>query len=154
MAYGPLDCAIYDVQLAPYATDERDLAKLHMARLQELGLGGSLLLFDCWYPSAAFLSDTLRAGFSFVMRVRTKWNLQVDAVENEGWITLSHEGREFTVRVLKVALSSGEIETLLTNLSEEQIPLAQAATLYFKRWAIETAFDTNSSWRIFLARQR
>lgn len=46
LAYGPLDHAIYDCQIAPYATDERDLAKLHMARLQELGLKGSLLLFD------------------------------------------------------------------------------------------------------------
>ena len=38
LAYGPLDHAIYDCQIAPYATDERDLAKLHMARLQQLGL--------------------------------------------------------------------------------------------------------------------
>ena len=31
-AYGPLDHAIYDCQLAPYATDERDLAVRHMER--------------------------------------------------------------------------------------------------------------------------
>ena len=41
--YGPLDQAIYDCRIAPYAADERDLAKLHMTRLLELGLGGSLL---------------------------------------------------------------------------------------------------------------
>ena len=41
--YGPLDQAIYDCGIAPYAADERDLAKLHMTRLLELGLGGSLL---------------------------------------------------------------------------------------------------------------
>ena len=145
MAYGPLDHAIYDCQIAPYATDERELAKLHMIRLQELGLGGSLLLFDRWYPSAAFLNHTLKAGFSFVMRVREKWNLQVDAIESEGWVRLSHEGEEFSVRVLKVPLSSGEMETLLTNLDEKQLPLSQAATLYFKRWSIETAFDTLKS---------
>jgi len=52
-----------------YAADERDLAKLHMKRLLESGLGGSLLLFDRGYPSAAFLSHTLTAGFAFVMRV-------------------------------------------------------------------------------------
>ena len=33
LAYGPLDHAIYDCRIAPYAADERDLAKLHMARL-------------------------------------------------------------------------------------------------------------------------
>lgn len=145
MAYGPLDQAIYDCQIAPYATDERDLAKLHMTRLLELGLGGSLLLFDRGYPSAAFLDHTLTAGFSFVMRVREKWNLQADAIKNEGWITVAHEGREFPVRVLKVLLSTGETETLLTNLDESQLPLSQAAQVYFKRWAIETAFDTLKS---------
>ncbi len=81
LAYGPLDHAVYDCQIAPYATDERDLAKLHMARLKELGLGGSLPRLDRWYPSKQFLADTLDAGFSFVMRVRKKWNLDVDAVD-------------------------------------------------------------------------
>ena len=145
MAYGPLDHAIYDCQIAPYATDERDLAKLHMARLQQLGLGNSLLLFDRWYPSAAFLDDTRKAGFSFVMRVREKWNLQADRIKSEGWIRLSHDGEEFSVRVLKVSLPSGETETLLTNLDENQLPVSQAAELYFRRWAIETAFDTLKS---------
>ena len=145
LAYGPLDHAIYDCQIAPYATDERDLAKLHMARLQQLGLKGSLLLFDRWYPSASFLCYTIDAGFFFVMRVREKWNLQVDAVKTEGWITLSHENRNFTVRVLKVTLSNGETETLLTNLNQEQLPWGQAAQLYFKRWGIETAYDTLKS---------
>ncbi len=145
MAYGPLDQAIYDCRIAPYAADERDLAKLHMKRLLELGLGGSLLLFDRGYPSAAFLSHTLTAGFSFVMRVREKWNLQSDAIEDEGWITVSYEGKQFPVRVLKVPLSTGDTETLLTNLDETQLPFSQAAHLYFKRWAIETAFDTLKS---------
>jgi len=39
LAYGSLDHAVYDCQIAPYATDERDLAKRHMARPKELGLG-------------------------------------------------------------------------------------------------------------------
>ena len=145
LAYGPLDHAIYDCQIAPYATDERDLARLHMARLQQLGLKGSLLLFDRWYPSASFLSYTMDAGFFFVMRVREKWNLQVDAVKTEDLVMLSHENQDFTVRVLKVTLSSGETETLLTNLNQEQLPREQAAQLYFKRWGIETAYDTLKS---------
>lgn len=145
LAYGPLDQAIYDCQIAPYATDERDLAKKHMARLLELGLGGSLLLFDRWYPSKAFIAHTLDAGFSFVMRVREKWNLQADAVKTQGWVTLSHEGREYRVRVLKVVLSNGGTETLLTNLGQKQLPIRCAARLYFKRWGIETAYDTLKS---------
>lgn len=145
LAYGPLDHAIYDCQIAPYATDERELAKLHMARLKELGLQGSLLLLDRWYPSKKFLSYTIDAGFSFVMRVRRKWNLDVDAVDGDGWVTLWQDGHAMSVRVIKLVLSSGETEILLTNLSEEALPAAEAGELYFKRWGIETAYDTLKS---------
>lgn len=141
LAYGPLDHAVYDCRIAPYGTDERELAKLHLARLQELGLGGSLLLFDRWYPSKEFLAYTLDTGFSFVMRVRRKWNLDVDAIQHEGWVTLSHDGCRLRVRVIKVALSNGEVETLLTNLTGKELPAREAGELYFKRWGIETAYD-------------
>lgn len=144
LAYGPLDHAIYDCQLAPYAADERDLAKRHISRLQELGLGGSLLLFDRWYPSAEFLAHLQNAGFFYVMRVRKKWNLQVDAVQTEGQVTLSYENQEFQVRVLKVEIPGGT-ETLLTNLSEARLPRECAAELYFKRWGVESTFDTLKS---------
>ncbi len=68
------------VSWPPYATDERDLAIRNMERLTELGLTGSLLLLDRWYPPKAFIAQTLNMGFSFVMRVREKWNLEVDQI--------------------------------------------------------------------------
>ena len=145
LAYGPLDHAIYDCQLAPYATDERDLAIKHMERLKELELTGSLLLLDRWYPSKAFLAYTLNAGFFFVMRVREKWNLEVDQIKTQGKVTLSHDGQTFTIRVLKIPLAIGETETLLTNLNQKQLPIRNAGELYFKRWGIETAYDTLKS---------
>lgn len=145
LAYEPLDGTIYDCQIASYDTDERTLAKLHIQRLLELGMKGSLLLFDRWYPSKEFIAHTLNAGLSFVMRVRDKWNLEVDAIRTQGWVTLKHEGKLFRVRVLKVKLSSGETETLLTNLNQKQLPIAQAGELYFKRWGVEVAYDLMKS---------
>ena len=145
LAYGPLDHAIYDCQLASYATDERDLAIRHMERLTELGLTGSLLLLDRWYPSKAFIAQTLNMGFFFVMRVREKWNLEVDQIKTQGKVTISHDGQVFSIRVLKIRLSSGETETLLTNLNQKQMPIRNAGELYFKRWGIETAYDTLKS---------
>ncbi len=47
--------------------------------------------------------------------------------------------------MLKVALPNGETETLLTNLGQKQLPIRYAARLYFKRWGIETAYDTLKS---------
>ena len=79
------------------------------------------------------------------MRVREKWNLQVDAVKPEDWVTLSHENKDFSVRVLKVTFSNGATETLPINLQQKQLPLVQAAQLYFKRWGVEPAHDTLKS---------
>ncbi len=116
-----------------------------LARLKDLGLGGSLLLLDRWYPSKHFIVQTLDAGFSFVMRVRRKWNRDVDAVDGDGWVSLCHDGCTLRIPVIKVALSNGEFETSRTNLTEELLPFAEAGELYFKRWGIETAYDTLKS---------
>jgi hypothetical protein len=141
IAYGPLDHVIYDCRLDQYAKDERDLAKLHVDRLLELGLGGSLLLFDRWYPSAEFIAFLYQRGFHFVMRVRRKWNLEADAVKTQDKIILTHDGLEYTIRVLKVTLPTGEVETLVTSLNQKQLPIRKAANLYWRRWAVETSCD-------------
>ena len=60
-------------------------------------------------------------------------------------MTISQKGQVFTVRVLKIHLSSGETETLLANLNQKQLPIHNAGELYFKRWGIETAYDTLKS---------
>ena len=133
------------VSWPPYATDERDLAIRHMERLTKPGLTGSLLLPDRWYPSRAFIAQTLNMRFSFVMRVREKWNLEVDQIKTQGKVTISQKGRVFTVRVLKIRLSSGETETLLTNLNQKQLPIRNPGELYFKRWGVETAYDALKS---------
>ncbi|MDG0814371.1 transposase [Cohnella rhizosphaerae] len=45
------------------------------------------------------------------------------------------------VRVVKVELSSGETEILLTNVNAEELSYEACKPLYFKRWGIETRFD-------------
>jgi hypothetical protein len=145
VAFGPLDNFVYDCRIDRYDKDERDLAKQHIERLLELGMGNSLLLFDRWYPSAEFIGYVLEKGFSFVMRVRRKWNLEVDAIRTQGRISVTHGDITYSIRVLKVRLDTGETETLLTNLSQKQLPIKKARRLYFKRWGIETGYDALKS---------
>jgi hypothetical protein len=141
MAFGPLDHAIYDFRIDRYEKDERELAMMHVERLTELGLQGSLLLFDRGYPSAAFIAFLQDRGFHFVMRVREKWNREADSVETQRWIKIVHNGKEYPVRVLKIKLKTGETETLLTTLNQKQLPIRKAGKLYFKRWRVEIAND-------------
>lgn len=141
VAYGPLDHVIYDCRIDRYEKDERELAKQHVERLCELGLRVSLLLFDRWYPSAEFIAFLYENGFPFVMRARSKWNLKADNVETDDLISITHNGKTYPVRVMKIFLPTGEIETLLTSLDQEQLPLSDAGALYFKRWGVETSYD-------------
>jgi hypothetical protein len=145
VAFNPLDHFVYDCRIDRYDKDERVLAKQHIERLLELGMGHSLLLFDRWYPSADFIGYVLEKGFSFVMRVRRKWNLEADAIKTQGKITITCGGRAHRIRVLKIRLDSGDVETLLTNLSRKQLPIGKAGALYFKRWSIETGYDALKS---------
>jgi hypothetical protein len=57
------------------------------------------------------------------------------------WVVLDFEGACYKVRVIKVKLDSGEIETLLTNVDEQTLPCNQAGELYFKRWRIEVKLE-------------
>jgi hypothetical protein len=141
IAFDPFNKAIYDCQIDRYDTDERVLAKAHIQRLMELDMCGSLLLFDRWYPSAEFVSHLYETGFNFVMRVRNKFNIEADSIQKQGWINLSYNGKEYPVRVLKITLETGEIETLFTSLNQEKLAIGDAGQLYFERWKVETAYD-------------
>lgn len=44
--------------------------------------------------------------------------------------------------MVRVILKSGEVETLITNLSENEFSINGFLNLYFLRWCIETTYDT------------
>jgi hypothetical protein len=141
IAYGPMDHVVYDCCIDRYGTDERDLAKEHVRRLAELGLKGSILLHDRFYPSAEYIAFLVESGFHFVMRLRKNFSMAADSYKSQGWINPEHNGKSYPVRVLKVKLDTGETETLITSLHQLQLPVRKAGALYFERWKVETAYD-------------
>lgn len=44
-------------------------------------------------------------------------------------------------RLLKIELDTGELEYLITNLTEKEVKYEQMSELYYKRWEIEKSFD-------------
>jgi hypothetical protein len=145
IAFGPLDQIVYDCRINHYSTDERTLAKAHVQRLTELGLQGSILLHDRYYPSAEYIAFLYESGYHFVMRLRKNINPVADAYKTQGWINPVHNGKTYPVRVLKVMLETGETETLITSLNQKQLPIRKAGDLYYERWKIEVAYDTIKS---------
>ena len=67
--------------------------------------------------------------------------MEVDEIKTQSWIEISRDDVTYKVRVLKIKLSTGETETLLTSLNQKTLPIAKAGELYFKRWGIETSYD-------------
>ena len=135
--YDVLNDFLMDVTLDKAGTSERALAVGHMEILRTIAPSEKkLLIFDRGYPSAGLIEELSERGLHFLMRVRTKWNCDVDAISKKGQVVLANG---YTVRVVKFKLSSGDEETLITDLFE--LPHEAFRELYFKRWPIETKYD-------------
>jgi hypothetical protein len=86
---------VVDARLEPLAVDERTLAGEHIRKLTEIGTSGKeLILFDRGYPSMELIGQLFEAGIDFVMRVREKFDLGIDALGmGDHRVTLEKGGR-------------------------------------------------------------
>lgn len=124
----------------------------------------SITLFDRGYPSYAliYLMNNQEAPRRFLMRCKAGFNKEVKqflqsrknskviklspttaaiaTLREQGYIVTAET--TITVRMVKVKLSSGEVEVLLTNLYDEKLFTTEDLKyLYGLRWAIETTYS-------------
>ena len=138
LLYDVLNDFVVDAVIGRAGASERDFALGHMEKLRDIRPGvEKLLIFDRGYPSAALIHELDVQGLHFLMRVKSKWNREID--ETTAADSLVKVNEVTTIRVVKFQLPSGETETLVTNLFN--LTLEEFPALYFKRWAIETKYD-------------
>ena len=145
VAHDPLNEWILDGSLNPYGTNERDAAKANISAVCELPLRfrvKNLFIMDRGYPSKEFIAWLSDNKHKFLMRVRNKFSSDIDFAESNGIVSLTWESKTYSVRAIKVKLDTGEIETLITNLKKNELNSEDAGALYFKRWDIETKFNS------------
>lgn len=155
-------CVLYDVLnkigiggvLSSTDTDERVQAKELLPYCGE----NDVLIYDRGYASFDFMYDHYQNNIDFVMRLRLDFNNVVkDFVKSpsKSEIVIFKPGKntnikdkdydkneEITVRLLKIVLSTGEIEILATSLLDKnKYPNHFFKSLYFERWKIETYYD-------------
>jgi hypothetical protein len=134
-----------DGGLYPYGTCERDAARNQFAAMDALpsqkGID-NLYINDRGYPSKELFAEMIDSGRFFLMRVRRKFNKDFDLVSKKEKVDFSHNGKEYAVRVFNITLDSGEKEILVTNLPKKHLKYKEAGELYFKRWGIETKFNS------------
>lgn len=128
----------------------------------------ALTIYDRGFPSftAFYLHLEQEETRHFVMRCKNAWNKEVKAFTSSALdsqiVTLKATDKAIdellkhgykitratsvTVRLVKVVLKDGTIETLITSLLDEQeYPVSLFADLYFKRWGIETNYSAKKN---------
>lgn len=133
---------LVDALITRYDTDERTLATKHIEALKEYGLQNDLVLFDRGYPSRDLIAYMYENGVNFLMRVSGSFIKEVNNVkENEEVVEYRYEGKIYKLRVLKITLKTGEIETLISSIMDKSFTTEDFKALYLKRWSIEVKYN-------------
>lgn len=140
MLYDPLNDIILDTQTLRGACDERAAIPAHLERLEKISQTPALLLFDRGYPSKELMLRLSHQGSKFLMRCSKAFRQDFNEATSGDWFEIRIKNDRCNIRVIKVALPSGETELLLTNLQQQLLPCEEAGALYFQRWAIEEKF--------------
>jgi len=156
MLYDVADGQTLHNLIVPFEVGERDCAHLHLAHLP----ADSLTLFDRGYPGHWLFALFEQQRRHFLMRLPCGYNAQVKQFLRSGkaeetlFFAASHPearlfcteagvdpGAQVKLRLVRVELSSGKSEVLLTSLLDRQaFPAELFADLYHRRWGIETDY--------------
>lgn len=137
---------VLDASLAHCLTGERALAKKHLDKLQEFHFSEKpLILFDRGYYSHEMFNYLVDSGYKCLMRIKQNYTSLTSAEVNDAFIDLDKiHGK---IRVIKVVLSTNEVEYLVTNVMETDITPEMFKELYHKRWKIELKYyELKEQW--------
>lgn len=148
--YDPLGKIVLDGQIAKRKSYEGDLAKKHLEHTKE----GDILITDRGYSSYYWFALLLSLKRNFIARCTESFLKPVNEFfasdETDKIVTLrapsgkinmaKKEGLplEIKVRLVKVILSTGEVEVLATSLTDhKEFPHEDFKELYNLRWGVE-----------------
>ena len=130
-------------QIGSLEISERTFAVHNLEYFSKGFDNNDIVIFDRGYPSIKIISLLSEINCKYLMRLqRYVFKGVNDNASNDFRINISFKKQSYSVRVIKVTLNSGETETLITNLSEDEFKAKDFKSLYFMRWSVETAFDT------------
>ncbi len=152
--YDVLNGLAIDSILSHCRSSEQNLAIDHLKHVN----AGDLLLFDRGYPSYEYLASIAQRSADYVGRCSRGSFKQAQVMFKDDTITslvttikpnpslskkkLKELGlpQKLTVRFIRVILSTGEVEVLVTSLLDESITPDIFKELYYLRWGIETYY--------------
>jgi len=152
--YDVLNKFVIDGRLFPLLTGESKLALEHL----KLSTKGDLIIYDRGYPSFNLIYEHYERGIDFLIRTKADFNnvtckfyesgLSTDNVKMYPGRNIKLSDKPYIrstykeVRLVRVELSSGDNEILITSLRDtEKYPDSAFKNLYFLRWGVETFYD-------------
>lgn len=160
--YDVVNNMMVDSQITKYKTSERELARKNVEEmLQLLGEQKKIIIFDRGYPSLELIEYLDRLEIKYLFRVgENSYKKERDSMKTEDEVVgikvttsrlqrvksekdkeILKEKREIKARFVKYKLETGEVETLITNLSKEEFDRKNIGEMYYARWKIELAYD-------------
>jgi Transposase DDE domain. len=155
-SFDVLNCKFIDAEFAMSTTDERESA---YSLLENHQAENDLFLFDRGFPSVALIQKLNELGLNFVARVSKSFIKEVNEFTSQKYldkdIHIDYTARRaatnrvkglqlpysFDLRCVKIILSSGETEVLITNLPRDTFKRKEIGHLYSLRWGIEIGFN-------------
>jgi hypothetical protein len=145
---------VVDGELVPIVQDERSLAFSHLTHCKQ----GDVILCDRSYPAYDFIKYHVRRNLDYVIRVKfgfskqihdfknSKKQSQIVAITPDGQekksVEASNKSTQIKVRLIKVELSKGHVDVLMTSLLDKKnYPNSIFQSLYDKRQSSEISYD-------------
>lgn len=139
---------IVDASLSHCRTGERELAINHLNRLKKQPFSkNALIIMDRGYYSHELYNYMVDSGFKCLMRIKKDYTSLTSHDSDD--IIIDHKKLHEQIRVIKVLLSSGEMEYLATNVMDSTITPEMFKELYHNRWKIEVKYyELKEHWEL------
>lgn len=152
--YDVLNGIALDAALDNLSAGERDQALRHSHQWKK----NDLIIYDRGYPSYDLVNEHIKSKVDCLIRLKVAYSSIVIAFVASGKKSIvtemfpkqsqSFKDKEYDknstlkVRLLRIELSGGEVEILMTTLLDsKKYPTKLFKELYFLRWGIETFYD-------------
>ena len=152
--YDVLNGFVLNGKLSSFQIGERAMALNHL----DYGKENDLIIYDRGYSSFDLVFEQTKRKIDFLMRVKIDFNNVIRAFYESGKddeivkIYPRHDMKRedgaydkntfLMVRLLRIELSSGETEILMTSLKDQiKYPHSIFKKLYSLRWGVETFYD-------------
>lgn len=160
---------VIDAQISKSNTSERELAKIHVKKLNEIleEIGKKeiiekiIIIFDRGYPSIEMIYMLEQIGIKYLFRAKklslAKEFEKMNSEDEEIKIELTskrisgindskirnqlREIQSLKSRFVKYELNTGETELLITNLDKSEFNTQELGELYYERWKIELSYN-------------